>query len=268
MNEVLIPKYSLSPPADAPAVLFLHGFLGCRYDWDELAGLIGDRYRCLRVDLPGHHHSCQQLPSNEYSMPQTARLMIELLDHCEIGSCCLVGYSMGGRLGLYLLTHFPERFTMAVIESASPGLRTEAERIARRIDDEKLAKHLREEPFNNFLSYWYNQPLFQTMDQTSTRFATLLKRRGNHDPNGLALSLEQIGTGAMPSLWDKLPQIEVPVMFVAGEKDAKFNRLAGEMANLCPRGRATIIQGAGHNVHFERPAEYSRALIDFLGANQ
>jgi 2-succinyl-6-hydroxy-2,4-cyclohexadiene-1-carboxylate synthase len=268
MNEVLIPKYSLSPPADAPAVLFLHGFLGCRYDWDELVDLVGDRYRYLRVDLPGHHYSCQQLPLNGYSMPQTAHLMIELLDHCEIGSCRLVGYSMGGRLGLYLLTQFPERFTTAVIESASPGLRTEVERTSRRTDDEKLTRRLREELFDDFLHYWYGQPLFQTMDQTSPRFQSLLKRRHDSNPNALALSLEQMGTGAMPSLWDRLAQIELPILFVAGEKDAKFSRLAGEMASLCPRGRATIIPGAGHNVHFEHPEEYGRTLVDFFDANQ
>jgi 2-succinyl-6-hydroxy-2,4-cyclohexadiene-1-carboxylate synthase len=263
-----LPSYSLSYSPKGPALLFLHGFLGCRYDWDEQIEMIGGRYRCLRVDLPGHHYSCQNLPREEYAMPRTAALIVRLLDQCRIDRCGLVGYSMGGRLGLYLLTHFADRFGAALIESASPGLRTYEERGARRQDDARLAGRLREEPFDMFVRDWYAQPLFKTIDQGSPRFAAMLERRADHDPSALAQSLQGMGTGAMPPLWSDLPGLDIPVLFVAGEKDEKYRRLADEMANLCPRGQAAIIPDTGHNVHFERPEAYSHALLDLFDANQ
>ncbi len=175
---------------------------------------------------------------------------------------------MGGRLGLYLLTHFPERFTAAVIESASPGLRTDTEREARLKDDLRLARRLREEPFDKFVRAWYRLPLFNTIDQSTPRFEALIQRRMEADPLSLALSLEQMGTGSMPSLWDELPRLEIPTLFVAGEKDEKYRSLAHEMATLCPRGQVAIIPGAGHNTHFERPEEFSRILTGFFDADR
>ncbi|MEW2499156.1 alpha/beta fold hydrolase [Amycolatopsis sp. CA-161197] len=41
-------------PADAPAVLLVHGFSGSLHSYDRLAPLLSDRFRVLRPDLRGH----------------------------------------------------------------------------------------------------------------------------------------------------------------------------------------------------------------------
>jgi 2-succinyl-6-hydroxy-2,4-cyclohexadiene-1-carboxylate synthase len=201
-------------------------------------------------------------------MAPTAELIISLLNRLQIKQCHLVAYSMGGRLGLYLLTHYPKRFTRAVIESASPGLKTDRERQARRLADKQVGHDLATMSFDQFLDAWYTQPLFQTLDQTDPRFQALLDRRLQSDPVGLSHALEQMGTGTQPPLWESLKNINRPVLFIAGEHDARYRTLATEMASLCPRGRTAIIQGAGHNVHFERPKEYSAEVTKFFGKTE
>ena len=260
-------KYSLSAASGSPTVMFLHGFLGCRRDWDEIAGLLTDKYRHLRVDLPGHGSPFGDLPPDAYSMTGCARLIIELLDKCEIESCHLIGYSMGGRIGLYLLTHYPSRFHSAVIESASAGLKTETERSERRQWEWIWTTRLREQPYEAFLRDWYAQPLFSRIDQTTERFEKMLWHRRQHKPEALAVVMEQMGTGVMPSLWDKLAEIDVPVLFVAGERDEKYCALAREMAGLCPKGEIAIIADAGHNGHFERPEAFTEKVSQFLKRN-
>ena len=260
-------RYSLSEGSGLPTVVFLHGFLGCRQDWDEVVDLLGDNYRFLRVDLPGHGSPFGDLPPEAYAMPGCARLIINLLDKCEIETCHPVGYSMGGRLGLYLLTHHPDRFRSAVIESATAGLRTESERTARLLQEKQWIIRLREQPYDEFLHDWYAQPIFKMIDRSSERFSRMMERRQQHDQSDLALVIEQMGTGVMPSLWDKLPDINVPVLFTAGEKDEKYCDLAEKMANLCPRGKTAIIAGAGHNTHFERPEAFAEKVSQFLKQN-
>ena len=61
-------RYSLTAASGVPTIMFLHGFLGCGHDWDEIAALLGDKYRHLRVNLPGHGSPVGSWPLVAYSM--------------------------------------------------------------------------------------------------------------------------------------------------------------------------------------------------------
>jgi len=244
--------------------------MGCREDWTETTERIGPIFSHLTVDLPGHGRSAPMmaphLTDHDYSMPGCAALLIRLLDDLHIERCHLVGYSMGGRLALFLLVHHGERFSRAAIESASPGLATESERNARLKHDQELATRLECEPFDTFLQSWYDQPLFASVDRQSARFGALLQRRRLSHPVELARSLRLMGTGAQPSLWSNLGRISPPLLFVTGAVDSKFTQIAARMAPLCPRAATAIIPDTGHLVHFERPDVYSHELKTFLTA--
>ena len=257
-------NHTFAPNGRAPTVLYLHGFLGCSDDWSETITCLGNGFSHLTVDLPGHWTPADSLPPEYYSMPGCARLIIDLLDNCGIERCHLVGYSMGGRFALYLLTHCSDRFLSAVIESASAGLKTEAERTDREQQDKLWIKRLHERPLDEFLSDWYAQPLFNTIDRTGARFEQMMRRRRQHNPEALALSLQYMGASVMPSLWDSLPALTMPLIFVAGERDERFSALAHEMASLCSCAQAAIIASAGHNTHFDRPDEYCSVVKQFL----
>lgn len=268
MNAIPMLNHHLTGNENQPVILYLHGFLGCGQDFDDIVTSNRNDYAHLTVDLPGHGAKPPAYAVETYQMAPTAELIISLLDRLQIKQCHLIAYSMGGRLGLYLLTHYPNKFTRAVIESASPGLKTDRERQARRLADRQVGHDLATKPFDQFLKAWYTQPLFLSLDQTDPRFKALLDRRLQSDPVGLSASLEQMGTGTQPPLWDSLKNTNQPVLFMAGERDAKYRALAIEMAGLCPRGRTAIIQGAGHNVHFERPKEYSAEVTKFFGKTE
>jgi pimeloyl-ACP methyl ester carboxylesterase len=79
-------------------------------------------------------------------------------------------------------------------------------------------------------------------------------------PAGLARALRGLGTGALPSLWDRLGELAIPVTFLAGERDEKFTALAHEMAASVRDARVTIVPGAGHAVHLEAPVAVAAEL--------
>lgn len=267
MSDLPLLSHTFENSPGSTPILFLHGFMGSQNDWLEVIDRLNGRCSTVTVDLPGHGRTAEALPAESYGMPETAALIINLLDRLQIERCYLVGYSMGGRLGLYLLINFPERFRAAVIESGSPGLRTEAERTERRAHDADLARQIMTGGLPAFLEQWYSQPLFGTIDRTDPKFAAMLKQRGELDPVGLARSLEYMGTGAQPSLWPQLEDMKTPTLFVAGENDRKFSDLAFEMASLCLSSRTGIIPSAGHNVHYERPDEFVALIAKFLKEN-
>ena len=79
-------------------------------------------------------------------------------------------------------------------------------------------------------------------------------------PAGLARALRGLGTGALPSLWERLPEIQMPVVLVVGERDQKFRAIATEMASRLGRAEVVVVPGAGHAVHLEAPEAVARAI--------
>lgn len=245
-----------------PAIIFLHGFMGSAEDWAPVVERLKEHYYCLAIDLPGHGKSLSLSSRKLYDMPRTAALVVELLERLKVKRVSLVGYSMGGRLGLYLALKHPSRFQKVVLESASPGLKTAAERAERRKQDERLAQELEHGRFDEFLEKWYRNPLFASLRQHPD-FAHLRQRRLKNDPRELAKSLRAMGTGSQPSLWEELKSNKIPLLLLAGEFDVKFNRLAAEVAVTCPAARVKVISGCGHNVHFEKRGEFADSILFF-----
>ncbi len=250
-----------------PRILFLHGFLGSGGDWLPIARLLENRYCCILVDLPGHGEACTPAAvADEGFFMQTVEALAAGLRRQVDGPCALVGYSMGGRIALALALRHPEMFTSAVIISSSPGLRTEEERRQRRLHDDRLAAELEHDP-DGFLERWYRLPLFETL-AAHPAFPAIFESRRIADPRAIAASLRFLGTGSQPPLWDELAGNRLPIMFFAGEKDAKFVEIGRQMVNLCPGSTLEIFHGCGHTLHVEERARFVERLSLFINTQK
>jgi 2-succinyl-6-hydroxy-2,4-cyclohexadiene-1-carboxylate synthase len=254
---------SLSGSPDNPAVLFLHGFMGSSTDWQGVVATLEARAFCIAPDLLGHGTSLGLTPE-AYTMEGTAQALVHTLDELEVERAMILGYSMGGRLALYLALRYPERCAGLFLESASPGLDSGEERRARREADEEKARRLESGDFEEFLKDWYRQPLFAPLARDEGLLRRTIEARGRNDPVELARSLRGMGPGSQPSLWRELEDLAVPAFAVAGGLDGKYAGITFRMAGISPRVEPVMIPGVGHNVHDEAPAEYVALLGRFL----
>ncbi len=264
MNPPYIFHYVESGDKSNPAVLFLHGFLGSAQDWSDVITSFSNEHWCIAVDLPGHGKTVVDGSEEAYRIENCANGLVHFLDSLDIDKCNIVAYSMGGRLALYMTVNFPHRFERVILESASPGLKTQKERQKRREQDYKLAERLEKVSWEQFLKEWYDRPLFATLRENKALFEQLLSSRVNNNKRHLSTSLRMMGVGVQPSLWDELHKIQARLSLIVGEKDDKFKRIAAEMAPKCPGASIYIVQGVGHNVHWEKTEEYARLVKDFL----
>jgi 2-succinyl-6-hydroxy-2,4-cyclohexadiene-1-carboxylate synthase len=251
--------FTTDGPPRQPPLLLLHGFLGDSRDFAEVTTHLQTEFYCIRVDLPGHG---QTQGISDYGMNHTANLILDVLSSLNLTQAHLMGYSMGGRLALYLALHFPWQFPRVIVESASPGLLTTAERSARRQQDAALADRLVAD-FPKFLNDWYRQPLFRSLPHHPD-FASMQQRRWQNNPVELANSLRQMGLGTQPHLWDALAQHQAALLLLAGEGDRKFVAINQAMANCCAKARLQVISQAGHNIHLEQPLAWLAAIRQFL----
>lgn len=196
-------------------------------------------------------------------MENTANYIIEFLKSKNIKKSTLLGYSMGGRIAVYLAIKYPEYFTKIIIESAQPGIKDEAERKKRINHDKKLVQNLISKPFPEFLKFWYNQHVFATL-KSHKNFANLLQSRLKNNPENLAKSLLEIGSGVQPSMWKDLDTIKIPCLLITGEFDIKYQKIFSKMHKEILLSKFIIIRNAGHNAHFENPEEFIRVVRKFL----
>ena len=247
----------------SPTILFLHGFMGDCHEFDQVISLLNDQFSCLIIDLPGHGKTKVTGNNQCYSMPNTAEAIIKLLDQLNIQKCFLVGYSMGGRLALYLTLKFPERFLKVILESASPSLKTKDECLQRTQLDHNLADELENGDFYDFLIRWYNNPLFNYLKQ-KPEFEKLLQERLKNNPFELAKSLRNLSTGLQPILWNELSFNKIPILLLAGEQDKKFKKINAEMLAYNPFASLKIISNSGHNIHRENIIIFVEEIRLFL----
>jgi 2-succinyl-6-hydroxy-2,4-cyclohexadiene-1-carboxylate synthase len=236
-------------------IVFLHGFLGSKLDLKPIAQPLQSATDTFCLDLPGHGQAIN-LPAKTYSFLGAANFVLDQIAHLPKPS--LYGYSMGGRLALYLgLTH-PDLFSHLFLESTSPGLATKAERNDRRTQDAKRAAELQID-FPAFLNHWYDTELFATLREHPS-FHELLDRRQNNNPAELAKAIQGMGLGAQPPLWKKLKAVPIPMDLIVGTQDWKFLKLNQQIARTAPNARLNIVPGVGHNTHVESPEMIHRIL--------
>ena len=246
-------------------VLLLHGFSGDCGTWSQLMADLQAGYQVIRLDILGHGLSDSPPEAHSYTMPALAADILDLLDQLNLHKPHLLGYSMGGRLALYLALHYAERFNSLILESASPGLDDEASRKARRQRDEALANRIDTCGIEWFVDYWESLPMWRSQAKLPhSILAAQRKQRLQNDALGLANSLRGSGTGAQPSLWKSLSQLTCPALLLAGELDAKFLALNRSMALKMLHARLVSVPGAGHNCHLEQPLAFGRAVRSFL----
>ena len=267
LNFIQTPASSFIPPPHPssfilhPSSLILHGFTGSAAEWADLTPHLIPYRHVVAVDLPGHGLS----PGDACSMQGCVADLLSLMDDLGHAQFDLLGYSLGGRVALHLAAFAPERVRSLILESASPGLATPAERVARAAADDALADQIMAQGVERFADHWQNIPLFASQSSVPAEIrAALRERRLRNSPAGLAASLRGMGTGRQESLWPRLDTMTMPALLITGTLDTKFVAINQQMAALMPNSRHITIPGAGHTVHLERPEEFAERVVGFL----
>jgi 2-succinyl-6-hydroxy-2,4-cyclohexadiene-1-carboxylate synthase len=256
---------SVEVVGSGPALLLIHGFAGSSQTWQELVPTLSQYRTTVMVDVIGHGASAAPPNPQRYTIEQCVSDLLALLDQFGIARTDLLGYSMGGRIGLLLTARVPERVGRQILIGASPGLADPAERAARLASDEELAERIEREGLEWFVEYWESQPLFASQQRlpAAVREAQR-KQRLAGSAIGYANALRGMSVGRQPSLWEILPTITTPTLLITGALDPKFCAIAAQMATLMPHARHAIVPEAGHAVHLEQPTAVAKLVRAFL----
>jgi 2-succinyl-6-hydroxy-2,4-cyclohexadiene-1-carboxylate synthase len=236
-------------------LIFLHGFTQTHHHWHAcahaMARTLSDQPTLVFVDLPGHGLSNADRLTIEQAAPQLVTLA---------GTGTYIGYSMGARHVLAAACAGAPEIERLVLVGGTAGLADASDRDARVADDECKAGRLEQIGVEAFVDEWLAQPMFAglAVDGADRR------HRLRNTVDGLAASLRLAGTGAQEPLWDALADMQIPVLVLAGERDAKFTEIGQRMAGEISNATFATIPGAGHAAHAEQPAATAALVSDWL----
>jgi len=259
-------QYNVEVLGKGEPIVLLHGFTGDVSTWYFLADFLKDHFSVVLVDILGHGKTESPNNPTRYGMELVADDMKEILDNLDINNASILGYSMGGRLALTFAQKYPDRVKKLILESASPGLKHEKDRVARRKQDKLLAEKIIEDGIEWFVDYWTNIPLFDTQKSLDSSLQKNIRlQRLSNDPVGLANSLIGMGTGSQPSWWDSIKEWTFPILLITGALDQKFCNIAEEMKNRMLHAEWVTIPNVGHAIHVESPRKFGTIVREFLG---
>ncbi|NWF88543.1 MAG: 2-succinyl-6-hydroxy-2,4-cyclohexadiene-1-carboxylate synthase [Ignavibacteriaceae bacterium] len=258
-------EYFPSLEKNAPFVFLLHGFTGSSAEWIDIISDLNNKFSYVAIDFIGHNTSSPPKDQELYTANSLIQQLDEVFNHFTKNRFFIVGYSMGGRAALSYTVHHPKKLYGLVLESASAGIVDEKLRKERIENDSKLIKMIEEKSIDEFVEYWMNQALFDSLKTLSKKkLAKIQNSKFKLQKVGLINSLKGFGTGVMPPLHDKLHLIDCKTLLITGELDKKFTQLNSELVNSFPSAKHVVVSNAGHNVHLEKPEEFVRAVNEFL----
>lgn len=245
----------------APLVM-LHGFTGSTTTWKPFINAHKEKLQIITIDLPGHGKTKTFSPK---SMTACCHDLKALFHYLQLGTCHLLGYSMGGRTALSFAMMYPEQVQSLVLESASPGLETSEKQRERKSKDERIAQKMETDGLDAFVDFWEEIPLFASQKHLSKGIQQAVRsERLAQTEQGLSSSLRSMGTGKQPSWWNDLHQLSMPVLLLTGSYDDKFIQVNQDMNRRLPNSTLKIIEQAGHAIHVEQSDIFGKIVMAFI----
>ena len=258
-------------PRDAPTVVLLHGLGATNASllptlWDLAAD-----YRVLAPDLPGHGASAA--PYGAYDAPFFARWLAGYLDEVGVGSCVLLGNSLGGRVALEAALLEPERVTALVLLAPAVAFRKLRQfvpvvRLARP-EAAALPLPMTRGMARVTLRRMFSQPqrlTAQSYDAAAGEFVRVYKRAAYRV--AFFSSLRQIyldDAFGEQGFWRRLPSLTMPALFLWGDHDRLVpSGFARHVAAALPHARSVVLEDCGHVPQFELPERTHAEVREFL----
>jgi pimeloyl-ACP methyl ester carboxylesterase len=243
---------------DGSPVLLLHsGLVDSRMFDPQVESLVGAGYRSVRFDFRGFGRSDR--PEGPYSNLDDA---IAVLDALELEQAAVVGCSLGGAVDLGLAIEHPDRVRALVLAGAGvPGYQGWSPRMLAIWDEVEEAVKAGDIVRAHELDM---SPWVLTLGEPSDDFIRAI----GHDNREVLTIDEELETWPTEPLEPRLDEIRAPTLVTVGDRDIQeMLDIAALLVERIPHATGpVVIEGADHLVPTRRPAEFNRAMLEFLGS--
>lgn len=240
-----------------PTVLLLHGLGGDAHYWGPVLETLGARRRTVAWTMPGYGDSP---PVDPMTFPALADAATEVLDAVGAASAVVIGHSMGGMVAQQMWADHPDRVAGLVLVGTSPSFGGGNAEFIDSFLEARLA------PITAGRTPADIAP--GLIDElTAATPAPEARARAVDAMSAISAAGYEAAVRCLTTFdrRDTLGSINVPTLLVSGSRDRLGpTRLMASMAAEIPGATHTDIDGSGHLVDIEAPAEFLAAVSSFL----
>ena len=259
MTTVSVPGAELAVrvdgPVDAPVLLLSNSLSSDLSMWDEQLPRWSRRWRVVRYDARGHGDSVAA--SGPYAMAQLAGDALAVLDHLGIGKAHFCGLSMGGMVGMWLLTHAGERIDRAVLANTAAHMGP-AELWEGRIALARAGGM--EATVEPTLKRWFPPAFHARAPAALDRMGAMIRRTSVEGYAGCCAAIRDMDQRAT------LGTVCRPTLVIIGTHDPATTPQAGRLIEQAIPGAIAVELEAAHISNVEQPEAFGAAVEVFLAA--
>lgn len=256
-------NFDIRGPEDGPKLVFLHGLMGSWTNWRRIFADFETSYRILSFDQRGHGKSLR--PDDGYAPEDFAGDLVTILKELGWQTVRLVGHSMGGRNALVFAAQNPGMVSQLVIEDigleGNPESAKKIENMLAKVptpfSDKRVAKETIMKAFagNSVLANYLYANISETLPGVyDWRFSK-------------EAILKSVWDGRSQDRWKEWQALKVPTLLIrGGDSDELSPEMYHQMLDRQPLSKGIEIPHSGHWVHYDQPAEFSKALKEFFSS--
>ncbi len=242
-------------PDGAPCLLLSNSLGTNLHMWDGQMAALTQRFRVIRYDSRGHGDSVAA--DGPYSIEQLANDALHILDTLGIEKAHFMGLSMGGMVGMWLLTHNRERIGKAVLCNTgafmgSPDIWNKRIREARAGRMDGLVPQT--------IDRWFTCDYQERSPEAVKRIATMVKATPALGYASCCAAIRDMDQR------EALRSITNPVLVIVGQHDPATPPSMGGLIAASIKGARLIDLDAAHLSNIEAEAAFTRAVVSFLTA--
>ena len=243
-------------------ILLLNGWGGSSDSWSpDMITLLAEKHTVVLVDNRGTGRSGK--PEEPYTMEQMSGDAASVLEEAALGRAHVLGFSMGGYIAQALGIYHPLQVRSLILCATTPGAvnripySPEVASELAKVSDDRLPKRERVKIMVRLLyPESYVEPRLEQLISEESYDA---------NPTPVYALRNQSSATASFDAYDRLPQIKVPALVLAGDSDRLIppenSRL---LASRLPNSELHILPGLGHGFLKQETAGAMKLILDFI----
>lgn len=247
-------------------LLLVHGSNASLHTWEPWVQELGDAFRLISLDLPGHGLT-GPTPNGDYSRDAMVEFVRDLTAALEIDRFSIAGNSMGGGVALAFALDYPLKVEQLVLVSSAGLSRGEGGEapLVFRLAATPVVRDVMTVATPRFLiaNGLYDAIVDDALvtDAMIDRYHELLLLEGNRE----ATMTRFAQGGSRTPLDDRLGELETPALVLWGDQDSLIPvATAHRLKELMPNAKLVIYEDVGHVAMEEVPGRSAAEVRAFL----
>lgn len=258
-------RYQIFGNKDDPIIVLIHSFNGFIESWNpNIQPLVNAGYQVVVYDLWGRGLSDR--PRIDLSIQVFRQQLENIINHFEVEKVHLVGSSFGSIIAADFVQHHRQRIDKLILVGPAGWP-----------SDESSSAMLKIPLLGDVVFHYFGQSILKSKVEEyfiqPIKYSSVIDQwvKFSDYPGFTRSALSTLRHSPVLNYtdgWKALGKLEIPILFIWGEKDVSFPYINAKKAKrYIPQAKVVSIEQAAHWVNVEKPEFTNTSIIKFLSGD-